>query len=387
MSLKPAERTSAVQPFLVMEVLERAQELERAGRRIIHLEVGEPDLPTPSPICEAGAEAIRAGHTRYTHSLGLLELREAIARRYAQVHGVEVCPDRILVTAGSSLAMLYVFGALIEPGDEVIAATPHYPCYPNFVRFFGGRFIEVPTYACGGFRLDPQAARNAITSRTKLLLLNSPANPTGAVLEAERMRELMGLGVPVVSDEIYHGLVYGPPAPTALAFADDAIVVDGFAKRYAMTGWRLGYVIAPGPLVRPLQVMQQNFLISAGAFVQRAALTALSEGDPDTDRMREVFARRRAETVVLLRQLGFGVPAMPDGAFYVFADASRFTSDSLAFAFELLECAGVAVAPGVDFGEAGRTSIRVCYAASDANIREAADRIAEYLRCREAPRT
>ncbi|MBM3493861.1 MAG: pyridoxal phosphate-dependent aminotransferase [Armatimonadetes bacterium] len=377
-------RASGLRPFLVMEVLERAQELERQGRSIIHLEVGEPDFATPEPICRAAHEALDAGHTHYTHSMGTAPLREAIAARYANLHGVEITPDRVLVTAGSSLAMLYAFGALIEAGDEVIAATPHYPCYPNFVRFFGGTFVEVPTDLQDGYRLDSDAVRAAITPRTKLLLLNSPSNPTGAVLDIERMRRLAEIGVPILSDEIYHGLVYGPDAPTILAAAPDAVVVDGLSKRYAMTGWRLGYLIAPHGLMRTLQIMQQNFMISANAFVQDAAIAALAKADADTARMRAEYLQRRDVMVDLLCGLGFGVPVKPEGAFYVFADASRFTDNSLAFAFGVLECAGVAVAPGVDFGEAGRRSIRLCYAASEDAIREAARRIAEYLACRIA---
>jgi len=369
-----------------MEVLERAQELERQGRSVIHLEVGEPDFPTPQPIVDAGVWALNEGQTHYTHSLGILRLREAIAARYAERFGLQVSPDRVLVTAGSSLAMLYAFGALIEPGDEVIAATPHYPCYPNFVRFFGGTLVETPTDPADGYRLDPDAVARAMTPRTKLLLINSPSNPTGAVLREDRLSALAGLGIPIVSDEIYHGLVYGPPAPTALQYAPDAVIVDGLSKRYAMTGWRLGYLVAPERLMRVLQIMQQSFLISAGAFVQEAAVIALQQGDAYTDRMAASFRARRDLTVKLFRELGFGVPDPPEGAFYVFADASRFTNDSLAFAFELLECAGVAVAPGIDFGEAGRRCIRVCYAASDTDIREASRRIGEYMTCREEPR-
>ncbi len=375
-------RAAGLQPFLVMEVLERAQELERQGRPIIHLEVGEPDFATPRAVCEAAHAALDAGLTHYTHSMGTLRLREAIAARYARLHGVEISPDRVLVTGGSSLAMLYAFGAMVEPGDEVIAATPHYPCYPNFIRFFGGRMVEVPTDPHDGYRLDPDAVRSAITPRTRLILLNSPSNPTGAVLEPDRMRALCELGLPIVSDEIYHGLTYGEPATTALRFRPDAVVVDGFSKRYAMTGWRLGYLIAPSFMMRTFQTMQQNLFISPNAFVQEAAMAALEEGDDDTARMRETYGRRRDLMVGLFRELGFAIPAMPQGAFYVLADASRYTDDSLAFAFELLECANVAVAPGVDFGEAARRAIRLCYAASDDAIREAANRVREYLACR-----
>lgn len=380
-----SERAGALSPFLVMEILERAQELERQGRSIVHLEIGEPDFGTPEPVVEAGTMALQAGHTHYTHSLGMLRLREAIAERYARVYGVRVSAEQILVSAGSSLALLFAFGALLEPGDEVIAATPHYPCYPNFVRFFGGRFVGVPTCGEEGYVLDPDAVARAITQRTRAILINSPANPTGAVLREDRLKALAELGVLIVSDEIYHGLVYGAPAPSILQFTDNAIVVDGFSKRYAMTGWRLGYAIAPQRYVRTLQTMQQNFLISAAAFTQVAAMSALQCGEY-TRQMVATYRQRRDLMVSVFRDLGFGIPVVPEGAFYVFADASRYTRDSLAFALELLECASVAVAPGVDFGEAGRCSVRLSYAASEEHILEAGRRIAEYLRCRTEPR-
>ena len=375
-------RAAGTQPFLVMEVMERAEELARAGKSIVHLEVGEPDFPTPPRIVEAGRSALAEGATHYTHSMGVLPLREAICRRYARRYGVEVTPDRVLVTAGSSLAMLYVFGALIEPGGEVVVGTPHYPCYPNFVEFFGGKLVEAPTDPADGFQLDPARVRRAITPRTRAILVNSPANPTGAMLDAERMRAIAELGVPIVSDEIYHGLEYDGAAHTMLEFAPDAFVLDGCSKRYAMTGWRLGWLVSPRDCIRTFQKLQQNFLISPGAAAQHAAIVALDQCDDEVEQMRRVYDRRRSLTVNLFRELGFGVAAMPQGAFYVFADASRFTDDSYAFAFELLEGAGVGVAPGIDFGEAGRLSIRLSYASSEANIREAARRIGERLQSR-----
>jgi len=374
-----ARRAMEIEPFLVMEVLERAQELERAGRSIIHLEVGEPDFQTPPEIVAAGAEALARGETHYTHSLGLAELREAIARRYKQQYGVTVSADQVLVTMGSSPAFLYLFAALAEPGAEILAATPHYSCYPNFIRFFGGRMVEVPTDPRDGYRLDPDRVKSSISSRTRAILINSPSNPTGAVLDADRMRALAGLGLPVVSDEIYHGLVYENRARSILEFTDRAYVLDGFSKRYAMTGWRLGYLVAPKKELRAFQKMQQNFLISANPFVQRAGIAALEKGGPAVERMRQVYDRRRQAMAAMLRSIGFGIPVLPDGAFYIFADASKWTDDSYAFAFELLEKAGVAVTPGVDFGEAGRRSIRFTYANSEENIREAARRLGEYL--------
>jgi (5-formylfuran-3-yl)methyl phosphate transaminase len=382
-SKKFARRAAEIEPFLVMEVLERAQALEREGRAIIHLEVGEPDFATPEVILKAGRDAIDRGETHYTHSLGLAALREAIAGRYGSRYGARVAPDQVLVTMGSSPAFLYIFAALVEHGDEVILGTPHYSCYPNFIRFFGGRMVEVPTDPADGYRLDPDRVRKAITSRTKAIIINSPSNPTGAVLDGARMKAIADLGLPVISDEIYHGLVHEGGAHTILEFTDRAYVIDGFSKRYAMTGWRLGYLICPAEDLRAFQKMQQNFLISANSFVQRAGIAALSkEGDEAVERMRQVYDKRRKLMVELMREVGFGIPVMPQGAFYVFADASRWTDDSYKFAFELLEKAGVGVAPGVDFGQAGKRAVRFSYASSEENIREAARRLGGYLRKR-----
>jgi aspartate/methionine/tyrosine aminotransferase len=375
-----ARRALEIEPFIVMEVMERAQELERTGRSIIHLEVGEPDFPTPPEILEAGTEAIRRGETHYTHSLGLAELREAIAGRYRERYGARVVPEQVLVTMGSSPAFLYLFAALVEKDDEVLVGTPHYSCYPNFIRFFGGRMVEVPTDPGDGYRLDPDRLKRAITPRTRAILINSPSNPTGSVLDRERMAAIAALGVPVVSDEIYHGLVYEGREHSILEFTPRAYVLDGFSKRYAMTGWRLGYLVCPVEDLRAFQKMQQNFLISANSFVQRAGIAALSkEGEAAVARMRAVYDQRRKLMVELMRGVGFGIPVVPQGAFYVFADASKWTENSYDFAFELLEKAGVGVAPGVDFGQAGKRAVRFSYASSEENIREAARRLGEYL--------
>lgn len=374
------ERSEAVRPFQAMEIMERAQELEAAGRTICHLEVGEPDFDTPAVVVRAGCEALSRGETHYTHSLGVISLREAIAERYRTRYGVDVEPARILVTMGSSPAFLLLFASLIDAGGEVLVPSPHYSCYPNFIRFFGGRMIPVPTDPRDGYRLDPAEARKRLTSRTRALLINSPSNPTGAVLGADRLKELGALGIPVVSDEIYHGLVYEGEERSMLEFSRDSYVLDGFSKRYAMTGWRLGYLVAPEHAIRTLQKMHQNFLISATSFVQSAGIAALREAETDVLRMREVYDRRRRLMVEIAREAGFLVPVMPQGAFYVFADASRYTEDSLEFARLLLEETGVGVAPGTDYGETGRRSVRFCYATSEDTIREAGRRLGAYLR-------
>ncbi|UCE87997.1 MAG: pyridoxal phosphate-dependent aminotransferase [Deltaproteobacteria bacterium] len=366
-----------------MEVMERAFELERAGTPVIHLEIGEPDFSPPQPAIDACHAALDAGQTRYTDSRGVRELREAIAAEHTRRSGVAVPPERVIVTNGTSPGMLLVFSLLVGPGDEVIVPTPHYPCYPNFVRYCGGTPVLTRTEASDGYRIDPDAVRSALTPRTRCIVVGSPANPTGAVQDAATLRALAELGLPLVSDEIYDGLVYGDARVTsALTVSEDAFVLDGFSKRYAMTGFRLGYVIGPADAMRPLQVMQQNLFISPNHFVQRAGIAALRHGAPAVAAMREAFDRRRRRIVEGLRELGFGVPVLPDGAFYVFADARAFGADSRKLAFDLLERTHVAVTPGVDFGEAGEGFLRFCYARPDAEIETALERLRGALRRR-----
>ena len=375
-----AARTEGIEPFLAMEVMERAFELQREGARILHLAVGEPDFPPPPEVVEACVEALRAGETRYTDSRGLAELREAIARDKGERAGVSIDPARVLVTSGTSPAMLLVFSLLVDPGDEVVLGTPHYPCYPNFVRYCGGTPVFVPTSAEDGYRLDPESVRAALTPRTRAIVLASPANPTGAVQDAATVAALSELGVPLVSDEIYDGLVYdGARVSSALAFGEEAFVLDGFSKRYAMTGFRLGYVVTPPSALRRLQILQQNLFISANHFVQRAGLAALEHGAATVASMRAAYDRRRHILVDGLRELGLGVPRLPLGAFYVFADARAFDADSRRLAFSLLEQAHVAVTPGVDFGAAGEGWLRFSCAASEQTLHEALERLARAL--------
>ena len=377
-----AKRAQEIEPFVVMEVMERAQQLEARGEHLIHLEVGEPDFATPSCIQEAMAKALKDGMTGYTHSLGLLPLREAIAEHYHAKYGVDVSPDRIVVTAGTSPAMWMVFAALLEAGDEVIVSNPHYACYPNFIRFCGGTMVCVDVADTDGFQLRPEAVKARITARTKAILINSPANPTGTLLSKERMAALAALGPLALSDEIYHGLVYEGREHSILEFTDRAVVFNGFSKAFAMTGWRLGYIIVPPDMIRPLQKMHQNFFISANAFVQAAGIAALREALPDSERMRRAYDERRRFIVPGLRRLGFGVATEPNGAFYVFANARRYSGDSYRLAFEILERAKVCVSPGVAFGTNGEGFLRFSYANSLENLAEALGRLERYLAAR-----
>jgi aspartate/methionine/tyrosine aminotransferase len=380
MPLRFARRATECQPFLAMEVMERARELERAGRSVLHLELGEPDFAPPRAAVEACQAALAAGETRYTDSRGLPELREAIAADLTRRSGVPIAAERVLVTSGTSPAWLLVLSLLVEPGDEVLLGTPHYPCYPNFIRQLGGQPVLVPTRAESGWQLDPDAVAAARTPRTRAIIAASPANPTGAVESAETLRALAALGLPLLADEIYDGLLYdGARVTSALAVSEQGFALDGFSKRYAMTGFRLGWVAAPAEALRALQVLQQNLFISASHFVQRAGVAALREGGETPRAMRAAYAQRRDRLAAGLRRIGFELPRLPQGAFYLFADARRFTRDSLGFARALLERAGVAVTPGVDFGRTGEGWLRFCYAAPEAVLDEALLRIERAL--------
>jgi len=380
MSQRISRRACEIEPFLAMEVAERAFQMERQGVDVIHLEIGEPDFAAPPAAVAACNEALRAGETRYTDSRGLADLRAAIAREHSRRGGVDVDPERVIVTSGTSPAMLLVFSLLLEPGDEVILGTPHYPCYPNFIRFCGGSPVLVPTRAESRYQLAVADVRAARTSRTRAIVVNSPANPTGAIQSRETLRAVADLDIPIVSDEIYSGIVYGGACVTsALELGREVFVLDGFSKRYAMTGFRLGYAIVPPEALRPLQVMHQNLFISASSFVQFAGIAALREGAERVETMRAAYDRRRTRLLAGLRELGFRVPAEPEGAFYIFADAGDFGSDSRKLAFEILERAHVGVTPGVDFGAAGEGWLRFCYAASEASIDGALERLARVL--------
>ena len=378
-------RVRELTSFIVMDVLERAQEMERAGESVIHLEVGEPDFDTPEAIKTAAIEALRRGETHYTHSLGTRQLREAICKYYSETYGVDwLESDQVLITSGTSPAFLIGMGALLERGEEVILSDPHYACHPNFMRFLEAIPKTIPVYEEDGFQYRPEAIRAALTPKTKAILINSPANPTGNLLEPQRMAEIADMGRWVLSDEIYHGLVYEGHARSILEFTDHCIVFNGFSKLFAMTGWRLGYLIVPKDLVRPMQKMLQNFFISANAMVQTAGYVALTDHSVKADvrKMCDTYNERRKFIIPRLREIGFEITVEPTGAFYVFANARRFTKDSYSFAFEILENARVGITPGIDFGPHGEGYVRFSYANSLENIAEGLHRIDEYLRSR-----
>lgn len=377
---KITERAQQIPPFIVMDVLEKAHELERQGRHIIHLEIGEPDFATPGCICEAGRAAIERGETHYTHSLGIIELREAICENYHEKYGVNIDPGQIIVTSGTSPALLMIFSALLESGDEIIISNPHYPCYPNFANFLGARPNFVNVYEEDGFQLRHEDIKKKINSRTGAILINSPSNPAGNLLSSERMEKIAGLGPPVISDEIYHGLVYNKQEHSILEFTDNAFVLNGFSKLYAMTGWRLGYLIAPHQFIRPLQKIQQNFFISAGTISQWAGITALKKAQADVDEMKKIYDERRRYMISKVRELGFGLAVEPEGAFYMLVNAKHLSYNSYELAFEILEKAGVGVTPGIDFGKNAEGYLRFSYANSLENIKEGLNRIEDFLK-------
>ena len=373
------KRAQQITPFLVMDVLERAHAMEREGIDVIHLEVGEPDFDTPPAVNEALCQALAEGRTHYTHSCGSIALREAICQHYLERYEADVHPDQVVVTSGTSPAMLLVFAALLEAGDEVILSDPGYACYPNFIRFVDGVPAPVQVYEEDGFQYRPEAIAERITERTRGILINSPSNPTGNLLSAERMRAIAGFAPHILSDEIYHGLVYEGQEHSILEFTDRAFVLNGFSKLYAMTGLRLGYLIAPPAYIRPIQKMQQNLFICANSIAQCAGIVALQETAGDVARMVRTYDQRRRFMIRRLRELGLGITVEPTGAFYVFCNARHLSNDSYALAFDILEKAHVGVTPGIDFGENGEGYLRFSYANSLENIVEGLDRLERYL--------
>ncbi len=372
-------------PFIVMDVLEKAHEMERQGVHVIHLEVGEPDFDTPQCIKDAACKALDNGHTHYTHSLGMIELREAISEHYLKTYRVSVDPDQVVISSGTSPAMFVMFSTLLEKGDQVIISDPHYACYPNFIKFVQGEPILIPVYEEDGFQYRPEAIEKKITGKTKGIVINSPSNPTGNLLSKGRMEAIAAMSSKpdspyIISDEIYHGLVYEGKEHSILEFTENAFVFNGFSKLYAMTGLRLGYMIAPKHFIRPIQKVQQNFFISANAMVQVAGIAALKQAGEDILRMKGIYNERRQYMISRLKDMGLGITVEPTGAFYVFANAKHISGDSYKLAFDILEKAHVGVTPGIDFGKNGEGYLRFSYATSIENISGGMDRLKNYLK-------
>jgi aspartate/methionine/tyrosine aminotransferase len=374
------QHIQCLKPFLAMEIMERAQVLEAQGRNIIHLEIGEPDFDTPAHIKEACRKSLLDRRPQYTHSLGLIELREAICEHYYQKYGVSITPDRVVITSGTSPGMLLICSVLLNRGDKVILTDPHYPCYPNFLCYVGAEPCFIKVREEDGFQYTNDTIHRAVTKDIKALLVNSPSNPAGTVIAPETLSVLSETGTTIISDEIYHGLVYGNEKEhTILEYTDHAFVINGFSKLYAMTGWRIGYIIAPLKFMRALQTLHQNFFISANSFVQWAALTALRESQANVAHMKRIYNERRVVLLEGLKKLGFGIAFEPTGAFYVLANAKLFSANSLQLANDILEGAGVGCTPGIDFGRNAEGYLRFTYANSMENIEEALKRMKTYL--------
>jgi (5-formylfuran-3-yl)methyl phosphate transaminase len=379
-----ARRCKNITPFIVMDILEKIHKMEAQGIEVIHMEIGEPDFNVPGCVNRASIEAFSRNETCYTHSLGDIRLREAISRYHKDTYGTTVDPGQILVTSGTSPAMLLLFSALVDPGDEIIISDPHYACYANFINYVQGIPIPVKVVEDEGFVYTPEAIEAAITPRTKAIFINSPSNPTGNVIPRERMEQIVAVasahGLYIISDEIYHGLVYEGQEHSILEFTDKAFVLNGFSKLFAMTGLRLGYLIAPPHFVRPLQVLQQNFFICANSVTQLAGVAALTDAKKETDEMREIYNTRRKYVIGRLKAMGFGIKVEPTGAFYVFVNAKHISNDSYALAFDILDKAHIGVTPGIDFGANGEGYLRFSYANSMENLTMGMDRMETYLK-------
>ncbi len=368
-----------MKPFLAMDVLAEAHRLEQAGQPIIHLEVGQPDFDTPDCVKEAAVAALRDGKTGYTPSNGILPLREAIAEYYAKQYKATVSPEQIIITQGTSPGLMMLLAALCDTGDTVVTPGPTYACYDSAIQFAGATSLRVPTTEEDGFQLDPARVRRELRPDTKVILTNSPSNPGGTLISREDFRALAKIGPMILSDEIYHGLVYEGEAVSALEVTENCCVADGFSKRYAMTGWRLGWVVAPKAMIPVLNRLQQNFFICAGSVAQWAGIAALKQAAPDVERMRAEYNRRRLVLIDGLKRLGFGVNSSPAGAFYVLANARHLGGNSLELAFDILRKAHVGLAPGIDFGPEAEGYLRFTYANSVENIEEALHRLEKYL--------
>jgi aspartate/methionine/tyrosine aminotransferase len=383
--VRQADRMQVIQPFHVMALLARARELEAAGRSVINKEIGEPDFVTPQPVIDAGIRALQDGYTHYTPAVGLQALRERIAEFYQQRYDVAVEPRRIVITPGASAALQLVLAALVNPGDQVLMADPGYPCNRNFVYLLNGRPVGIPVTAASAYQPTPPQVREYWTSEVAALLVASPSNPTGTLLGENSLREFHAIaaaqGGSLIVDEIYHGLVYGEQATTALGISDDVFVVNSFSKYFGMTGWRLGWLVAPDAYVSGIDKLAQNLFLAAPTIAQHAALRAFDEENINIlESRRREFRQRRDYLLPALRELGFDIAVIPEGAFYLYANCSRFTDDSYSFTSRLLEEAGVAITPGIDFGNnQPETHVRFAYTTSLENLQEGVRRLQAFL--------
>src|SRR5256714_1339585 len=381
--ITPSAR-SDVPPFMVMDVMAAAARIEAAGGHVIHMEVGQPAAAPPASAIAAARAALASGRLRYTEALGIATLRARIARHYEESYGVAIDPARVVVTTGSSAGFILAFLALFEPGDRVAVALPGYPPYRHILSALGCKPVAIETTQATRWAITPEMLM-AAHRKTPLkgVLVASPANPTGTMMPAEALRELVAAaeseGIRFISDEIYHGLDYAFPAETAAKFSDNAVIINSFSKYFCMTGWRVGWMVAAEALVRPIERLQQNLAISVPTLSQVAATAAL-EGRDEMEAVKHGYQENRGILVEGLPKAGLDKFLPVDGAFYLYADVSRFTDDSFDFARRMLEVAGVAATPGIDFDPVdGKHFVRFCYAGSAADMREAVERIGRWL--------
>lgn len=381
-----AARIDEIEPFRVVEVLERAMALAAQGADIVHMAAGEPDFATAAPIVEAGRQALADGATYYSQAAGIPQLREALSAHYAQTYGLSIGPERIMVTPGASGALLLIAALLIDPGDRMLMTDPGYPCNRHFMRLVEGGGQLVPVDASTRYQLDGALVRQHWGDRTIGAMVASPANPTGTALSADELRDLSAAvrerGGHLVVDEIYHGLSYGAPTPSVLEVDPDAFVINSFSKYFGMTGWRLGWLVAPEAAVREMEKLAQNLFISMSTMAQYAALAGFDPGTREIlEERRAIFQQRRDFLLPAVRSLGFDVPCEPDGAFYIYADASRFTDNSQQFCMDLLEAHSVAVTPGLDFGHhRANEHLRFSYTTGMDRLELAVERLAKVLK-------
>lgn len=383
-----SRRIEEVEPFHVMEVINAVKRLEAQGRHIIRLEVGEPDFPTPMPVLTAAHHSLDLDQTRYTAAMGIMELRQAVSEWYQRQYGVGIDPARIVITPGTSGAFLLAFGILLDPGDRVAISDPGYPCYPNMIRILGGEPVAIAVGPEHHYQLSPELLEPALKRGLKAALVTSPSNPTGTLIPDAAMAAVIAMmehaGGRVISDEIYHGITYEHRARTALEFSQEAIVINGFSKFFAMTGWRLGWIIVPPSALRHVESLQQNLFISAPTLSQYAALAAF-QCEATLRKQIEEFDLNRLFLVAQLRRFGFVIPVMPTGAFYIYADATQVLqktghADTRSFCADLLEQGGVAVTPGLDFGRhRAQCHLRFSFATTLENVQEGVARLADFL--------
>lgn len=380
--MKFTKRVNDISPFFVMEILEKAQSMEARGEDIIHMEVGEPDFPTPHFIKKAAVRAIVENHTAYTHSLGIPDLRSRIARYYFETHGLNIPEERVIITNGTSGAFLLLFGTLLQQGSALAVSDPGYPCYKNIALFVDADVLQIPVSEDSHFEITTEHLYRAEKMPDALVLAN-PSNPTGVIYSDEGLLSLCNHlskhNSFFIIDEIYSGLSYSKKPGTALAISDDIIVIDGFSKTFAMTGFRIGWMVVPEPLVRPLQKCAQNLFISPPSISQYAALSAFDNPE-ETNSMRKTYEERRNFLVPRLKDIGFSIPVCPDGAFYIYAGIKKWNIDSMDFVNRALAEAHVAITPGYDFGKfQANTHVRFSYTENLDRLRAGCERLEHWL--------